>query len=237
MLLLTVATENTDGFKRYLRSAEVNGLKGKVIGMGEEWEGGDMDYPGGGHKINLVKKELEEFKDRDDLILMFTDAYDVLMLADKETILAKFKSFDARVVFSAENFCWPDDKLAVKYPPVTDKEKRFLNSGGFIGYAKEIYQIFHHTDVDDKDDDQLYYTTIFLESRTAYDIKLDTKSEIFHNLNGASAEIEMKFDEDNKPYLVNNVFQTQPAVVHANGPTKGMFFRRERFVVIILLFF
>ena len=61
MLLLTVATDNTDGFRRYLRSAEVNGLVGKVVGMGEEWRGGDMaGGPGGGHKINLLRKEVED---------------------------------------------------------------------------------------------------------------------------------------------------------------------------------
>ena len=28
---------------------------------------------GGGHKINLLKEGLKEFRDRDDLIIMFTD--------------------------------------------------------------------------------------------------------------------------------------------------------------------
>ena len=28
--------------------------------MGEKWLGGDMNYPGGGFKVNLLKKELEE---------------------------------------------------------------------------------------------------------------------------------------------------------------------------------
>ena len=51
---------------------------------------------------------------------MFTDAYDILLLEDSSTILGKFKTHfpDARVVFSAEPFCWPDVALAVKYPEV-----------------------------------------------------------------------------------------------------------------------
>ena len=61
MLLLTVATDNREGFRRYLRSAKVNGLVVKVVGMGEEWRGGEMaDGPGGGHKINLLRKEVED---------------------------------------------------------------------------------------------------------------------------------------------------------------------------------
>ena len=49
----------------------ISGLKSKnqeielifnfqVLGMGEKWLGGDMNYPGGGFKVNLLKKELEE---------------------------------------------------------------------------------------------------------------------------------------------------------------------------------
>ena len=30
----------------------------QVLGMGEEWKGGDMNHPGGGYKINLLKEEL-----------------------------------------------------------------------------------------------------------------------------------------------------------------------------------
>ena len=146
---------------------------------------------GGGHKINLVKKELEEYKDRDDLILLFTDSYNTLLLADKKTILDKFKSFQgARVVFTAERSCWPDQQLADQYPNVSFLKKRFLNSGGFMGYAKEIYQLFHHAPVANTGNDQLYYTNIFLdvEARKKYGIQLDTTSRIFHYLNGATGE-------------------------------------------------
>ncbi len=44
----------------------------------------------------------------------FRDAYDVLFNADESKILAKFHEFEARVVFSAEGFCWPDANLASK---------------------------------------------------------------------------------------------------------------------------
>ena len=155
--------------------------------MGEEWKGGDMDHPGGAFKINLLKEEMKQFKDKEDMLIMFTDSYDVLLLGNQHSIISTFKKFDANVVFGAENFCWPDKGLKDKYPEVLEGEKRYLNSGGFIGYAKDIYQIINYEDVDDRDDDQLYYTKIFLniEYRNKHKIKLDTKSEIFHNLNGA----------------------------------------------------
>jgi len=138
---MTVATEKTDAFLRYIRSAEINKLKGKVLGMGDEWKGGDMNHPGGAFKINLLKEEMKHYKDNEDLIVMFTDSYDVLLLGNQDTILSTFHKFDANVVFGAEPFCWPDSTLKDKYPKVLEDEKRYLNSGGFIGYAKDINDI------------------------------------------------------------------------------------------------
>ena len=37
LLLITVATESTDGFQRYLRSTQVNKLEGKVSGERERF--------------------------------------------------------------------------------------------------------------------------------------------------------------------------------------------------------
>ena len=167
--------------------------------MGDEWKGGDMNHPGGAFKINLLKKEMENYKEKEDLIIMFTDSYDVLLLGNQENILSTFHKFDANVVFGAENFCWPDKSLKDKYPEVLEEEKRYLNSGGFIGYAKDIYQILNYAEVEDGDDDQLYYTNVFLniEYRNKYKMKLDKKSEIFHNLNGAIGRA------DNRIYMTN----------------------------------
>ena len=63
LLVITVATSETDGFKRYLRSAKLHNLNGKVLGMGEEWKGGDdmANSPGGGHKVNLLKAQFIQF--------------------------------------------------------------------------------------------------------------------------------------------------------------------------------
>jgi hypothetical protein len=50
---------------------------------------------------------------------------------------------------------------------VESNEKRFLNSGGFIGYASDIYEMITSKEkIDDKEDDQLFYTKIFLDEFT-----------------------------------------------------------------------
>lgn len=80
-----------------------------------------MTSVGGGQKVLMLRKEMELYKDDAEKIIMFTDSYDVIFNADKEKILEQFRKFKARVVFSAEGFCWPDSSLAPKYinTPIT----------------------------------------------------------------------------------------------------------------------
>lgn len=58
-------------------------------------------------------------------------SYDVVLSSGPEELLYKFSRLGHRVVFSAEGFCWPDQRLASKYPEV-HSGKRYLNSGGTI---------------------------------------------------------------------------------------------------------
>lgn len=61
---------------------------------------------------------------------------------------------------------------------------------GFIGYAPDVYSVVSSRDIRNDDDDQLYYTQIFInkELREKYKIKLDTQAKIFQNLNGQFGE-------------------------------------------------
>ncbi|KAF4533523.1 hypothetical protein B566_EDAN001008 [Ephemera danica] len=220
-LLITVATRNTDGFKRFMHSAEVYGVPVKVLGQGMKWEGGDIArFPGGGQKVSLFREEMEKHKEETKKVIMFTDSYDVMVLANVASIMERFEKMSARVVFSAEGFCWPDESLAIQYPPV-QRGKRFLNSGAFMGYAPSIYQLVSTWSGGPKDDDQLFYTKQYLDDgiRAALKIKLDHKSEIFQNLNGAVGDVELEFGEEGA-FLHNIAYKTTPLVVHGNGQSK-----------------
>lgn len=41
LVVVTVATENTDGLKRLLESAKAFDINIEVLGLGEKWNGGD----------------------------------------------------------------------------------------------------------------------------------------------------------------------------------------------------
>lgn len=73
--MFTIASNETDGYKRYLRSIKVYGIYDnlRVLGLGDPWSGGNMKGMGGGYKVNLLKKALKEFKDDNDRIVLFTD--------------------------------------------------------------------------------------------------------------------------------------------------------------------
>ena len=51
----------------------------------------------------LFKAEMETYKDREDLIIMFTDSYDVVLLAEPETILVEFYKMKANLVKFRQN--------------------------------------------------------------------------------------------------------------------------------------
>lgn len=106
------------------------------------------------------------------------------------------------------------------YPPVSGPY-RYLNSGGFIGYASDLYRLVTLLPVADLDDDQGYYSKIYLDAelRAQLKIGLDTRCEIFQNLNGAENEMRVRF-RDKDAYVLNQVHGTEPLVVHGNGPTK-----------------
>ncbi|EDW19270.1 procollagen-lysine,2-oxoglutarate 5-dioxygenase [Drosophila mojavensis] len=220
--VFTVATEQTDGYRRYIRSAQVYDIEVTTLGLGEEWQGGDMKGLGGGYKINLLRKAVEELKDAEDTIILFTDSYDVVFTAPLTEILEKFKESGAKVLFSAEKYCWPDKSLADSYPAVGAKESRYLNSGAFIGYAPQVVELLKE-EIEDTGDDQLYYTKIFLDEakRAKLNIKLDTQSRLFQSLNGAQNDVKLEVDLDSNQGVLQNIdFLTTPAIIHGNGPSK-----------------
>ena len=92
----------------------------------------------------LMRDELAKFKNEKDLIVMFTDSYDVHIFQTASQIVKKFKSMNAKILIGAEYFCSPDSRKADRFPIVKHGEKRFLNSGGYIGYVGDVYSMLSY---------------------------------------------------------------------------------------------
>ena len=69
-----------------------------------------------------------------------------------------------------------------------------MNSGSFVGPISDIYQIVTRTVIENEDDDQLYYTTIFLnpEFQVSY-------TPIFISIQVFAISILMQFQRDERP--------------------------------------
>ncbi|XP_043103743.1 procollagen-lysine,2-oxoglutarate 5-dioxygenase 1 [Puntigrus tetrazona] len=220
LLVLTVATQETDGFTRFLRSAKRFNYSVEVLGRGETWKGGDyMSSPGGGQKVRLLKSALEDIQEENKVIL-FVDSYDVIFSSGPKELLKKFQQAKHRVVFSTETLIWPDRHLEDKYPHVREG-KRFLGAGGFIGYAPNLKKMLSDWSGADSDSDQLYFTKTYInpEKRKSINITLDNKCRLFQNLHGALDEVVLKF-EDGRVRARNVLYDTLPVIIHGNGPTK-----------------
>nr|XP_046227529.1 procollagen-lysine,2-oxoglutarate 5-dioxygenase 2 isoform X2 [Scatophagus argus] len=221
LLVLTVATEETDGFHRFMQSASFFNYTVKVLGMGETWKGGEVGRSiGGGQKVRLLREAMKALADEEDLVVLSVDSYDLIFAGGPEEILRKFQQANHKVIFAAEGLIWPDKRLADKYPSIRSG-KRYLNSGGIIGYAPYINRVVSQWDLHDNDDDQLFYTKIYLDplQRETINMTLDHKCQIFQNLNGAVDEVILKFGTG-RVRVRNTVYDSLPVVVHGNGNTK-----------------
>ncbi|KAL7675333.1 hypothetical protein ACOME3_001596 [Neoechinorhynchus agilis] len=226
LLVFTVATDETDGFELLRESLDFYDYDYKVFGLNEKWKGGDVKTSvGGGQKINILKRHLNEIKSVNETLVLYTDGYDVIFNDEPDEIVRKFVTFDKRIIFSAETFCWPDKTLEAKYPEVSENASRFLNSGLFMGYKDDVINLINSLSIKDADDDQLAYTNFYLNAakrKGQKDVGLDTKSEIFQSLNGAQKDLQITF-ENATSILTNFQSGTRPSILHGNGPSKLLF--------------
>jgi hypothetical protein len=237
LIVIAVASdENHPGYKNYIHQLDKFGIKYKTLGLNKSWEGGDMEMGmGGGYKINLLKEELSKWdiNTLNSTMLLFTDSYDVLINSTDINILNRY--YDAMekynkhncVLFSAEKECWPDASLACKYPNINSVQL-YLNSGGFIGSAHNIYSLIHDDTVANTDDDQLYFTNIYLNDKFKERITLDYNCYLFQTLNDSLTDIEFHCEN----IIRNVIFDTYPLVIHGNGPVEYKQFMYNLFYTI-----
>ena len=195
-------------------SAAHHGIYPINIGLNVDWKGTDMTAKGGGMKINLMLKFLED--KHDDDVVLFTDGYDVFYNDNIETILERFEDFNADMVFSSESICWPEKELAKDFPNLNEPYP-FLNSGTYIGKVKALRQMMSYEKIADDDDDQLFVQMAFLEG--IYDIKLDYEQYIFQTHEPEISKLGKQ--------LNNTKTKTCPCIYHGNGGHDALYVFEE----------
>lgn len=236
-MVVNVASDaNHIGYKNYIHQLHKYELPYKTLGLNKSWKGGDMKKGmGGGYKINLLKEELStwDINTLHSTMLLFTDSYDVLINSTQNNILkcyyeamTKYKKHNC-VLFSAEKTCWPDSSLAYKYPK-NNSPYLYLNSGGFIGTAQNVYSLIRDATISNTDDDQLFFTNIYLNDKFKERITLDHNCYLFQTLNDSITDIAFH----GKHIIQNISFNTYPLVIHGNGPEEYKQFMYRLFYII-----
>ena len=214
LLLITVATEYNDAVKRYVQTANNYGFNPVIIGLENEWNGGNMiEGIGGGQKVNMLRKYLQKIKKNS--LIIFTDSYDVIVNDNINIIIDKYNEFyKNKIVFGTECSCWPDESLSEYYPDVKCKNK-FLNSGNFIGWSSDLLKIMD-IKIKNEDDDQLYYTMKYIYSLSnSKNICLDYDNELFLCLN---SQFSYKINYEKSCIEMDDDKRTRPTFIHGNGP-------------------
>lgn len=201
--VITVATMMLPGLERLKESCENFGIDLEVLGMDTQWKGF-------GTKILLTKEYLEKLEGYTHFI--FIDAYDVLFINTLKNIEREYNLFyPDKIVFSAEKGCWPDAGLAGSYPE-TDSEWKYLNSGSYMAPIQPFLELLNQYPVKYQEDDQLYFTKIFLNSDK---IVLDVNCDLFQSV-AFEVEGDLKVA---KTKVINNKRFSFPMIIHGNGKT------------------
>jgi len=207
--VVTCASHHTKNLEQLLVSARYNGLNVEVLGLGQP-------YKGNGRKFRYYLEYLQTVPEND--IILFVDAYDVLILSDQKTILETFYKMNVPLLVSAETTCFPFRSLFNQYPPSSSRFK-YLNSGGIIGYAGYMKNLFHDIpSFKDHQSDQGVLTKHFLSHRNAY--RLDYNAEMFISLHEV-ARSELTYDKEKKK-VFSLISSPCPCIIHGNGiPAKA----------------
>lgn len=179
---------------------------------------------GFGLKLQLLKQELELLPP--ETLVLFTDAYDVIVQHSLDPLKVWCDENPDHVLFAAENSKWPLD-VEEFYPAPLNFPYPYLNSGVFAGKAKQILLLLQ-VPFTSTTDDQGYYTRQFLSGKSS--IKLDHKAEYFQCMVGMqSNNIQKKqgydsYLEFSMPYG-EQTLTSNPLILHLNnGTTRAKYF-------------
>ncbi len=222
MKVVTVATHSDRYFDTLVDSAKKNNIELIVLGFGQKWQG-------------LVWKfilMIDYLKNADpDEIILFIDAYDVIFIQDIKNIEKKFleikKRADFKILLGVDQV--PSNYIhRYMYNKVFNSAKNpnRINTGVYIGYAKDIYNILNDIQINnttkETNDQILIINDAFKNPEKFY---FDTKNEIIINLFADifTGKVDLKKDNieilfnDNKAYLKDNKYNTTPMILHAPG--------------------
>lgn len=221
LLVASVSSSPHPQLAQLRLSVQRCGYRLDTLGMGETWRGL-------GSKIALLAEYLQHQNDND--LILFVDAYDVLLLEPASQIVRTFMAFGKHdvVFFGAETNCAPDRALHLLYPPrLHETPFRYLNSGSYLGSVFAVKAMLRDvaTDVAQSHvafggdpfrfDDQRWFARFALANPER--VELDTKAAFFHTLHGLTPGDLSLVDKHPGTLQSLVVPEARPALIHGNG--------------------
>ena len=143
--------------------------------------------------------------------MLFLDATDTNFLKDPSNLETDFKNYNCSILFCAEKGLWPPTDYNKLYNNKrVISEKKYLNSGAYIGYTEKIIEYLESIINDNRGhkDDQAKWAIQYLHKE---DIVIDQECNIFFSSYLSKNDI---FFENQVPVLKNiNAY-----IIHDNGP-------------------
>jgi hypothetical protein len=144
MKIVTVAT-SPDGYYKWLKTS-CNRYYTELVtlGMNEKWLGYNW-------KLLKMKEYIDTLDDNE--IVMFVDAYDVILLDDPRNLEEKFIKSDKKIIVGCEE----NENKSLGHILFDKCDNKPLNSGTYIGYVKYLRKMLKDIIIKNKDpslDDQ-----------------------------------------------------------------------------------
>lgn len=200
-----LADRNAGCLNQFLDSCHRYDIDVKILGWGKEWMGH-------GWGMKLIEHYVSQLPDED--LVLIVDSLDLFFLAGKETIVERFLEMNTPFFVSAEKNCSPDKGIKELFPQ-TRTEFRFINSGTYMGYVKEVKEIFTqfpHPIGPFQDDQLMLIEYFFSHPEKCY---VDSECAIAQTLHAVDKS-ELVVDPFSLS-ITNRITGTKPVIIHGNG--------------------
>ncbi len=196
-----------------------------------------LSWSGYEDKIVYMREELKKLMAsgfKEEPIVCFIDAYDVLVNAGEEEIISRFLSYDGRILLGGERNCYP-----LRYKERMDQiedgpsgvERMYVNSGGYMGYLSDVLEMLTWTcrslevegvskemlqwlsdvrmrDICREGGDQSYLMEYYCREWGSGKVKIDIDSRVFQNMHLEQMEmLEVCSSCSSMPAIVAQVGQ------------------------------
>jgi hypothetical protein len=219
---VTVATRSHPNLDVLLKLCSSRNVNLCVLGFGDDRKQSKRD--GYGLKLLYLSRFLDELMRRGrgrDLVL-FTDAYDVLLCSSLAEIVRTYGRFGSDVVISgeivfAEN-TWLNHRYERAKPGILEEEFPHLNSGVLMGTAQALSLVYDAFPFSTDTDDQEWFKNAFFESREVSgmpSIEIDTKGHLAISMAGVDRRI--RFDSARMRFYDDKT-GVYPCILHFDGP-------------------